>query len=131
MALFCQARTDGRCQVAVFTVAAAASAAGKRHRVAIAAGLALVVEITETQRDTARRTEQAAGTGGVFRRHLTLSVSGGSAAKPAPTGVYRVERTGKQPAPADAARAGELNRRGQPLLADLAHQPLAGAGEVD
>lgn len=55
----------------------------------------------------------------------------GGAVKPAPTGVYRVERTGKQPAPADAARAGELNRRGQPLLADLAHQPLAGAGEVD
>jgi hypothetical protein len=27
--------------------------------------------------------------------------------------------------------AGELNCRGQPLLADLAHQPLAGAGEFD
>ena len=49
MALFCQARTDGRCQVAVFTVAATARTAGKRHRVAVAAGLALVVEITETQ----------------------------------------------------------------------------------
>ena len=50
MALFCLARTDGRCQVSIFTVSAAARAAGKRHRVAVAAGLALVVEITETQR---------------------------------------------------------------------------------
>lgn len=81
--------------------------------------------------DAARGAEQAARTGGVFRRHPALPVPGGSAVKPAPTGLYRVERTGKQPAPADAARAGKLNRRGQPLLADLAHQPLAGAGEVD
>jgi hypothetical protein len=78
-----------------------------------------------------REAEQTAGTGGVLRRHPALSVPCGSAAQPAPTGVYRVERTGKQPAPADAARPGELNRRGQPLLADLAHQPLAGAGKVD
>ncbi len=72
-----------------------------------------------------------AGTGRIFRRYAAFSVPGGGAVKPAPTGVYRVERTGKQPASADAARAGELNRRGQPLLADLAHQPLAGAGAFD
>ena len=70
-------------------------------------------------------------TGGVLRRHPALSVPDGSVVKSAHTGIYRVERTGKQPAPADAVRAGELNRRGQPLLADLAHQPLAGAGKVD
>ena len=69
--------------------------------------------------------------GGVLRRHPALSVPGGSVVKSAPTGIYRVERTGKLPAFADAARPGELNRRGQPLLADLAHQPLAGAGDVD
>lgn len=43
------ARTDGRSQVAV----AATRATGKRHRIAVAAGLALVVEITETQRGAA------------------------------------------------------------------------------
>jgi len=58
VALFCLARTDGWCQVAVFTVAAAARAAGKRHHVAVAAGLALVVEITETQRGAARGAER-------------------------------------------------------------------------
>jgi hypothetical protein len=47
--VFCLARTDGRCQVAVFTVSSAIRAAGKRHRIAVAAGLATVVEITETQ----------------------------------------------------------------------------------
>jgi hypothetical protein len=54
--VFCLARTDGRCQVAVFavfTVSSATRAARKRHRVAVAAGLALVVEITETQRGAA------------------------------------------------------------------------------
>lgn len=43
------ARTDGRSQVAV----AATRATGKRHRIAVAAGLDLVVEITETQRGAA------------------------------------------------------------------------------
>lgn len=49
MALFSMARTDGRSQVAV----AATRATGKRHRRAVAAGLALAVEITETQRGAA------------------------------------------------------------------------------
>lgn len=43
-------RTDGRCQDAVFTVSTATRAAGKCHRVAVTAGLALVMKITETQR---------------------------------------------------------------------------------
>ena len=60
-----------------------------------------------------------------------FSVPGGGAIKPASTGLYRPQRTGKQPASADAARAGELNRRGQPLLANLADQPLAGTGEFN
>ena len=53
MALFSLTCTESRCQVAVFTVSSATCAAGKRHRISVAAGLALVVEITETQRGAA------------------------------------------------------------------------------
>ena len=87
MALFSLTCTDSRCQVAVFTVSAAARAAGKRHRVAVAAGLALVVEITETQRTRVEAIFICRRRGCNHRAVKLGMISGGDSKAPLPANI--------------------------------------------